>query len=99
MAPENEKQQTAKEQLKKNKTSPGNDNNPEPQETSKADTDIEPDEFIAPNADTDLPIDHQVMNDAVLRGEVHADKEFDNLSPKDKRIKDNQQKKMDAGNL
>ncbi|WP_276484004.1 hypothetical protein [Paraflavitalea pollutisoli] len=34
--------------------------------------DTAPDEFIAPKADTDIPIDGQVRNDAVLRGEDHA---------------------------
>jgi hypothetical protein len=100
MATKNEKQEAPKEQMNKNTTNPGNDYTPDPQETPlKADTDMEPDEFIAPNADTDLPIDHQVMNDAVLRGEIHTDKPFDNKPSKDKRNKDNQQKKMDAGNI
>lgn len=39
----------------------------------KGDSDTEPDEFIGPDADTDLPIDGQVLNDAVLRGEPKAD--------------------------
>lgn len=38
----------------------------------KGDTDTAPDEFIAPNVDTDEPIDGEVRNDAVLRGEDHA---------------------------
>jgi sortase (surface protein transpeptidase) len=99
MATKNEKQEEGKEQMNKNKTSPaGNDKNPDPQEMAlKADTDMEPDEFIAPNADTDLPIDHQVMNDAVLRGEGYSENNVENLPPGDKKNKDNQQKKMDAG--
>jgi hypothetical protein len=37
-------------------------------------TDTAPDEFIAPNADTDVPLDGEgVVNDAVLRGEDHED--------------------------
>jgi|GEM_PF-6731718 len=42
-------------------------------ELQKRDTDTAPDEFISPDADTDLPIDGSVENDAVLRGEDHAD--------------------------
>lgn len=44
---------------------------PETREALKA-PDTAPDEFIAPDADTDVPIDGQVRNDAVLRGEDHA---------------------------
>jgi hypothetical protein len=33
--------------------------------------DTAPDEHISPKADTDEPIDGQVLNDAVLRGEPH----------------------------
>jgi hypothetical protein len=36
------------------------------------DTDTAPDEFIGPDADTDEPMDGTVVNDAVLRGEPHA---------------------------
>jgi hypothetical protein len=39
----------------------------------KRDTDTAPDEFIGPDADTDQPLDGTVINDAVLRGEDHAD--------------------------
>lgn len=39
----------------------------------KAEPDTGPDEFIGPNADTDLPLDREVINDAVLRGEPKAD--------------------------
>lgn len=39
----------------------------------KRDTDTAPDEFIGPDADTDVPLDNSVENDAVLRGEPHAD--------------------------
>jgi hypothetical protein len=42
-------------------------------ELQKRDTDTGPDEFIGPDADTDLPTDGSVKNDAVLRGEDHAD--------------------------
>lgn len=38
----------------------------------KNQTDTAPDEFIAPNADTDLPLEGEgIVNDAVLRGEDH----------------------------
>jgi hypothetical protein len=43
------------------------------EELQKRDTDTEPDEFIGPDADTDVPLDGSVKNDAVLRGEDHAD--------------------------
>jgi hypothetical protein len=33
--------------------------------------DTAPDEHISPKADTDVPIDGQILNDAVLRGEPH----------------------------
>jgi hypothetical protein len=42
-------------------------------ELQKRDTDTAPDEFIGPDADTDVPLDGSVKNDAVLRGEDHAD--------------------------
>ena len=42
-------------------------------ELQKRDTDTAPDEFIGPDADTDVPLDNSVENDAVLRGEPHAD--------------------------
>ncbi|AEV99213.1 hypothetical protein A4D02_31940 [Niastella koreensis] len=41
-------------------------------EAAKTDTPA-PDEFIGPDADTDVPLDGGVENDAVLRGEHHAD--------------------------
>lgn len=68
-----------------NETKPENDNpvikgkNP-----VKNDTDTEPDEFIGTNADTDQPINGQVINDAVLRGEPHANTEI-NLPAPDKK--------------
>lgn len=39
----------------------------------KEDADTAPDEFIDEKPDTDQPIDRQIRNDAVLRGEDHAD--------------------------
>lgn len=42
-------------------------------EKAKNNTDTAPDEFLSPKADTDLPIDGQVLNDASLRGEMHED--------------------------
>jgi hypothetical protein len=41
-------------------------------------TDTAPDEFIAPNAETDVPLDGEgVVNDAVLRGEDHENDKLD----------------------
>jgi len=53
-------------------------------ELQKRDNDTAPDEFISPDADTDLPLDGAVENDAVLRGEDHADEKhkIDKLPPK-----------------
>jgi len=63
-----------------NESKPGKDNSLIKEETpAKNDTDTEPDEFIGPDADTDLPIDGEVINDAVLRGEPHANTEIKNL--------------------
>jgi hypothetical protein len=52
-------------------------------ELQKRDTDTAPDEFIGPDADTDLPTDGAVKNDAVLRGEDHAEEneKIDKLPP------------------
>jgi hypothetical protein len=91
---------TLQEDVQKNeadvkKTDPGQDNPLTKKEIPvKNDTDTEPDEFIGPNADTDQPIDGQVVNDAVLRGEPHAD----DLPVSDKNKKPGKPKK-DAGNL
>ena len=82
MATNNHKQEASKEKANKN---PGNNPKTGQQQTpAKPDSDMEPDEFLAPNADTDLPIDHHVSNDSVLRGEDHADEKADNLPSQDK---------------
>ncbi|MBO9204455.1 MULTISPECIES: hypothetical protein [Niastella] len=39
----------------------------------KRDNDTAPDEFLGPDADTDVPLDGSVENDAVLRGEGHME--------------------------
>jgi hypothetical protein len=87
-------------ELKKNnqfETSLSNDNKVVQKETPvKNDSDTEPDEFISPNADTDLPIEGQVINDAVLRGEPHADDKARNWPPQDKRNKSDMPQKKDA---
>jgi hypothetical protein len=71
-----------------NETNPGNDDQVNKVETQlKNDTDTEPDEFIGPDADTDLPIDGQVINDAVLRGEPHANDDIKNFPLPDKNKK------------
>jgi hypothetical protein len=56
-----------------NKANPNNDRNQEQEKAAGTNaTDTAPDEFIAPNADTDLPIeDRGIVNDAVLGGEDH----------------------------
>ncbi|OQP64467.1 hypothetical protein A3860_21095 [Niastella vici] len=86
MTTRNNKQEAPKEQInKKQKTKPGNNPNKGQQENSAVpDSDMEPDEFLAPNADTDVPIDHHVANDSVLRGEDHANEKVDNLPSEDK---------------
>lgn len=50
-----------------------NDRNLEQEKKAgKNETDTAPDEFIAPNADTDVPLDGKgIVNDAVLHGEDH----------------------------
>jgi hypothetical protein len=48
----------------------------------KNNTDTAPDEFLSPKADTDQPIDGQVLNDGVLRGEPYDDTA--NVPPPDK---------------
>jgi hypothetical protein len=82
-----------------NESNPGSGNPGNKKENPvKNDTDTEPDEFIGPDADTDLPIDGQVVNDAVLRGEPHADNDIDNLPLPDKNKKPVPSKK-DTGTL
>ena len=83
-----------------NETKSDNDNNVINKETPvKNDMDTEPDEFIGPDADTDLPIDGEVVNDAVLRGEPHADKDIKNLPLPDKNEKPGIPSKKDDGKL
>jgi hypothetical protein len=64
-----------------NKAAPVNDRNQEQEKAlAKNDSDTEPDEFIAPNADTDQPIeDKGIVNDAVLGGEDHESVTEENL--------------------
>jgi hypothetical protein len=66
------------------KTGQNNINDDLLKELQKRDTDTAPDEFIGPEADTDVPLDGSVENDAVLRGEDHADEKekLDKLPPK-----------------
>ncbi|WP_205509945.1 hypothetical protein [Longitalea arenae] len=65
----------------------GNNDNADLEQTplKAADSDMEPDEFIGSNADTDLPLDRQVINDAVLRGEPKADDKALKGPPEDKK--------------
>ncbi|OQP44471.1 hypothetical protein A4H97_08835 [Niastella yeongjuensis] len=78
---------TAKQKVEPEKTTQTGQNNINPElkkELQKRDTDTAPDEFIGPDADTDVPLDGSVQNDAVLRGENHADEieKIDKLPPK-----------------
>jgi hypothetical protein len=93
MATRNDQQEAPKGKFKnKADTKPDVNTKLSPQETPpKIETDMEPDEFLAPNADTDLPIDHQVLNDAVLRGEGHANENV-NIPSRDKKNKDSEEK-------
>jgi len=95
MITDKHKQETPKEQVNKNpETKQGSNPNAGQQETPlKADSDMEPDEFLAPNADTDVPIDHHVANDAVLRGEDHADEKPENQPSQKNRNKEDKGKK------
>lgn len=53
--------------------------------SGKNDTDTAPDEFIAPNADTDQPLEGKgIVNDAVLGGEDHQNENIDDKQ-KDKK--------------
>ena len=77
---------TAKEKEDPNKNAQKGKNNVNVElqkELQKRDTDTAPDEFIGPDADTDVPLDGSVKNDAVLRGEDHADEKekLDKLPP------------------
>ena len=57
-----------------------NDRNLEQEKKAgKNQTDTAPDEFIAPNADTDVPLEGEgIVNDAVLRGEDHENDKPEN---------------------
>jgi hypothetical protein len=56
-------------------------------------SDTAPDEFIAPDADTDQPLDDGIVNDATLRGEDHQDDNIDNLEAKLRNIELNKEAK------
>jgi hypothetical protein len=80
------------------KNKPGNKMNVDQEKTTTKgpEPDTEPDEFISPNADTDLPINGEVINDAVLRGEPKADDIAYNWPPKDKSKEAKSSSKKDA---
>lgn len=59
-------------------------------------TDTAPDEFIAPSADTDQPLDDGIVNDATLRGEDHQDDNIDNLEAKLKNSELSKQEKKNG---
>ncbi|HEY8895541.1 MAG TPA: hypothetical protein VIM79_12025 [Niastella sp.] len=64
----------------KEKDKAANDRNLEQEKKAgKNQTDTAPDEFISPNADTDLPLEGEgIVNDAVLRGEDHENDKPEN---------------------
>jgi hypothetical protein len=64
----------------KQKDKAANDRNLEQEKKAgKNQTDTAPDEFIAPNADTDVPLEGEgIVNDAVLRGEDHENDKPEN---------------------
>ena len=64
----------------KQKDKAANDRNLEQEKKAgKNETDTAPDEFISPNADTDVPLEGEgIVNDAVLRGEDHQNDKPEN---------------------
>jgi len=64
----------------KQKDKAANDRNLEQEKKAgKNQTDTAPDEFISPNADTDVPLEGEgIVNDAVLRGEDHENDKPEN---------------------
>jgi hypothetical protein len=70
------------EKVKKTANDP---NRQREKELTKNDSDTAPDEFIAPNADTDQPLDDKgIVNDAVLGGEDHQNIDFEEKQEKKK---------------
>lgn len=68
-----------------NKPTGNNSNLQQEKGQAKNDSDTEPDEFIAPNADTDQPLDGKgIVNDAVLGGEDHQNIKTENKPEKRK---------------
>ena len=68
-----------------NETRSENERKLEQEKKGKNDTDTEPDEFIAPNADTDTPLEGKgIVNDAVLGGEDHGSENFEKKPEKRK---------------
>jgi hypothetical protein len=62
-----------------NAVKPVNNRDAEKEKAGKNQTDTAPDEFIAPNADTDVPLNNEgIVNDAVLRGEDHENEKPEN---------------------
>lgn len=60
-------------------------------------SDTAPDEFIAPDADTDQPLNGGIENDATLHGEEHQDDNVDNLEAKLKNSGLSRQEKKEDG--
>lgn len=72
MSRKNVKQKGSKKQAPDEPELKGIDSSLAPKKIPTKDTDTEPDEFIGHDADTDQPVDRQILNDSVLRGEGYA---------------------------
>lgn len=66
---------TKKEKPKELKK-PAGEGKPGKKRPVKENTDTAPDELIDDKPDTDEPVDREIRNDAVLRGEDHADEKL-----------------------
>lgn len=64
------------------------DQEPDPKVPAVNSPDTAPEEFAPNAADTDLPIDGEVRNDSVLRGEDHADEKIPPISPTEEKDPD-----------
>jgi hypothetical protein len=70
----------------KEKKTGNNPNLQQEKELARNDLDTAPDEFIAPNADTDQPLEGKgIVNDSVLGGEDHKDESFKKTPGKEKK--------------
>lgn len=91
MANKKDKEEGLKKQARKKFETEAGEDQPAAGKKTPAgeDPDTVPDEFIATKPDIDEPVDRQVRNDAVLRGEDHAnDKLFSSPAEKDRNEKE-----------